>query len=54
VDGLVHCQRAALDARRDRVLRRCGYCVLRLEAELVEQRLAEAVERVRQAIVRPA
>jgi very-short-patch-repair endonuclease len=50
VDGLVHCQRAALDARRDRVLRRMGFRVLRLPAELVEQRLEEAVQRVREAL----
>jgi very-short-patch-repair endonuclease len=50
IDGPVHRQRAARDARRDRVLRRMGFRVLRLPAELVEQRLEEAVQRVREAL----
>jgi very-short-patch-repair endonuclease len=50
LDGPVHCARTARDARRDRVLRRMGYRVLRLEAQLVEQRLADAVARVREML----
>jgi very-short-patch-repair endonuclease len=50
VDGGYHARRRALDARRDRALGRLGYRVLRLEAQLVEQRLEEAVARVRAAL----
>src|SRR5664280_608303 len=50
VDGAYHSQRAVADARRERVLRRLGYRVLRLDADLVIARLAEAVERVRGAL----
>ena len=32
VDGPWHAKRAAADARRDRVLSRAGYCVLRVDA----------------------
>jgi len=35
VDGGYHAQRVAADARRDRVLRRLGYRVLRLQATSV-------------------
>jgi very-short-patch-repair endonuclease len=50
VDGAYHARRAVADARRERVLRRLGYRVLRLDADLVIARLAEAVERVREAL----
>ncbi len=50
VDGPYHSRRVAADARRDRVLQRLGYRVLRLEAELVRCNLQEAVERVRLAV----
>jgi very-short-patch-repair endonuclease len=53
VDGGYHSQRAAADARRHRVLQRSGYRVLRLDAELVRTRLAEAVERIREALQKP-
>ena len=43
VDGEVHAQRAAADARRDRDLARMGYRVLRLPRAMVQERLAEAV-----------
>jgi very-short-patch-repair endonuclease len=46
IDGPVHRRRAARDARRDRVLRRMGYRVLRLEAELVLHQLPVALERI--------
>ena len=47
VDGEYHGRRRRADERRDRALRRAGYRVLRLEAELVVQELPVAVERVR-------
>ncbi len=46
VDGASHGPRAVADARRDRVLARLGYRVLRIEAELVLRSLPEAVARV--------
>ena len=42
-----HARRGVADVRRDRVLRRLGYRVLRLDADLVLTRLAEGVEQVR-------
>jgi very-short-patch-repair endonuclease len=50
VDGEYHSRRKGLDARRDEALRRWGYHVLRLDAELVEREVAVAVERVREEI----
>ncbi len=50
VDGGSHRGREARDARRDRVLRRLGFCVVHVEAELVERDLAQAVARVRAAL----
>jgi very-short-patch-repair endonuclease len=50
VDGSSHCARAAADARRDRELRRLGFTVVRLSARLVENNLADAVLRIRNAI----
>ncbi len=50
VDGLYHARRAVADARRERCITRLGYRVLRLDADLVLARLAEAVERVRAEI----
>jgi very-short-patch-repair endonuclease len=43
VDGGYHGQRAAADARRDAVLGRLGFRVLRLEDELVVRDLAGAL-----------
>jgi very-short-patch-repair endonuclease len=50
VDGPVHARREAADGRRDRLLRRLGYRVLRLPAELVLREPAVAVQRVREAL----
>jgi very-short-patch-repair endonuclease len=43
VDGGYHAQRAAADARRDAVLKRLGFRVLRLDDELVVHDLAGAL-----------
>jgi very-short-patch-repair endonuclease len=50
IDGGYHSRRVAADTRRDRVLQRLGYRVMRLDAELVRTRLAEALERIRGAL----
>jgi histidinol dehydrogenase/leucyl-tRNA synthetase/ATP-dependent DNA helicase RecG len=50
VDGAVHALKRRSDERRDRKLRRLGYHVLRLEAELVMRDLPAAVACVREAI----
>jgi very-short-patch-repair endonuclease len=50
VDGGYHARRRAADARRDRALQRLGYRVLHLEAELVTQRVEEAVAQIRAAL----
>ncbi|MBE7479393.1 MAG: DUF559 domain-containing protein [Polyangiaceae bacterium] len=50
VDGGYHCRRVAADARRERALRRLGYRVLRLDAQLVLGALPEALLQVRQAL----
>ena len=50
VDGGYHASRASADERRDRYLRRAGYRVVRVSAELVRQNLAAAVALVRRAI----
>ena len=50
VDGEYHAGRRRADARRDRKLRRAGYRVLRLGAELVEQDIERAVLLVRAAL----
>jgi len=50
VDGTYHVQRGCADARRDAVLARAGYCVVRIEAELVLRDLTAAIERVRGAL----
>jgi very-short-patch-repair endonuclease len=53
VDGAYHARRVTADARRDRVLTRLGYRVLRLDAELVLKNPDEAVARVRAALSPP-
>jgi very-short-patch-repair endonuclease len=54
VDGAAyHERRRRADESRDRKLRRLGYRVLRLEAELVEQDLEQAVALVRAALGKP-
>jgi len=52
VDGSSHEHRRRADARRDRVLGRLGYRVLRLDAELVMVALPEAVACVKRALGR--
>ena len=53
VDGRSHDFQRTADARRDRVLARLGYRVLRLPAELVRRSVTEAVALVMEAIVCP-
>ena len=50
VDGPYHRRRGQADARRERALRRLGYTLLRLEEEVVVERLPEALARIREAI----
>jgi very-short-patch-repair endonuclease len=52
VDGGYHCERRAADARRDEKLRRAGYRVLRVEAELVRNDLPAAIARIRAELAR--
>jgi very-short-patch-repair endonuclease len=52
VDGSAHEHRRRADARRDEKLRRLGYRVLRIEAQLVMRDLPHAVELVREAVQR--
>ena len=51
VDGGCHAERVRPDARRDAVLARAGYRVLRLDAALVVRDIAAAVARVRAALL---
>lgn len=50
VDGGWHATRAVADARRDEKLRRAGYRVVRVPAQVVLRNLPEAVRRVREAL----
>jgi len=50
VDGGYHGQRARADKRREAVLRRAGYRVLRIRNELVLNELPAALEMVRAAV----
>jgi very-short-patch-repair endonuclease len=50
VDGPYHARQSQRDARRDRALRRMGYRVLRLPADLVMAQSETAVARVREAL----
>ena len=52
VDGRYHARCAVADARRDRVLARLGYRVLRLDAALAETNLDEALALIRAALRR--
>jgi very-short-patch-repair endonuclease len=52
VDGASHAKRTTADARRDRVLARLGYGVVRLEAELVMREPLAAVARIRAALTK--
>jgi very-short-patch-repair endonuclease len=54
VDGGCHARRKAADARRDRVLTRLGYRVLRLDAALVIRNLPLAVAQVCVALDSPS
>ena len=53
VDGGHHAEQARADARRDAVLARAGYRVLRVPAVLVMQDIEAAVSRVQAALKRP-
>jgi very-short-patch-repair endonuclease len=46
IDGGYHAQRVRADARRDEKLRRAGYRVLRVEAELVKHDLPEVLKQI--------
>ncbi len=50
VDGGYHSRRRAADASRDRKLRRLGYRVVRIEADLVLRDLPAAIALVRAAL----
>ena len=50
VDGDWHAGRAAADARRDRLLVRSGFRVLRVSAQAVLQSLPEVVRSIRQEL----
>ena len=50
VDGGIHSARRSRDARRDRVLQRLGYQVLRLDAELVRRNISEVVAQIAAAL----
>jgi very-short-patch-repair endonuclease len=52
IDGPVHERRRAADARRDRVLARAGYAVLRFTTEEVMHELASVVERIQAEVAR--
>ena len=54
VDGGYHSRRHGPDARRDEALRRWGYHVLRLDAELVVHDLPAAIARIREELARVA
>jgi very-short-patch-repair endonuclease len=51
VDGASHLARAGSDARRDRVLAKLGYRVLRLQASFVLREPAAAIARIQAALV---
>ena len=50
IDGSFHESRQRADERRDAALSSAGYCVLRLEAQLVLCQLPLAVARIRAAL----
>ena len=50
VDGAYHTRRQGRDAKRDLKLRRCGFRVVRVSAELVLRDLSAAVGLVRAAL----
>lgn len=50
VDGKYHGRRASPDERRDAALRKAGYRVMRIDAELVLRDIERALSAVRQAL----
>ena len=52
VDGAYHSERERADARRDAVLERAGYRVVRIEASLVVSDVEGALDRIRAALAR--
>ena len=50
VDGGYHGRREAADARRDEALRRAGWRVVRVAAEVVLRELPDALARIRAAL----
>ena len=54
VDGGYHAERGVADARRDHVLGRLGYRVIRVSHEAVMQRHEEALAVIRAALVAEA
>jgi len=50
VDGPIHARTVAADTRRDEKLRRLGFTVLRLQAEVVERQLPVVLRRIREGI----
>ena len=50
VDGGYHAARSRADCRRDEALRRAGYRVIRVSAELVHRDLSAAVTRISNAL----
>jgi len=50
VDGAIHARKPGSDARRDRKLRRAGFRIVRVSAQLVLSDLAAAVALVRAAL----
>jgi very-short-patch-repair endonuclease len=51
VDGGYHARRTRADAARDEKLRRLGWCVLRIPAEVVLRDLPAAIAAIREALV---
>ncbi len=52
VDGAYHARRAKADARRDAALRKAGYRVVRVSADVVMRELGTALEEVRDVLER--
>jgi very-short-patch-repair endonuclease len=50
VDGAYHARRSHADERRELMLRRLGFCIVRVSAQLVLADLAAAVALVRAAL----
>ena len=53
VDGAVHASQQEYDEERQDLLEQCGYRVLRLAADEVEQELSGSLERIRTALTPP-